>query len=131
MKFSYSKFTLINLSLTLSIVLLLSIFSWYRQGEMIFWVVPPIIIGLLTQIGFYFLNIAIKKEKNNEFMNFVLISTFIRLIIGILANVLVILLWKSQSVNFILSYFFSYFLLTFFEIYAVISNLRANSKDKK
>lgn len=130
MKFSYSKFTFINLSLTLLIVLTLSIFSWYKQAEMIFWVVPPMIIGVLTQIGFYFLNVAIKKEKNNEFMNLVLISTFIRLIIGVLANVLVILLWKSQSINFVLSYFFSYFLLTIFEIYAVISNLRANSKDK-
>lgn len=130
MKFSYSKFTTINLFLTLILALSLFFIAIYKGDSIGFYLIPPIIVGLLSQAGFYFLNAAIKKEKNNEFINLVMISTFIRLIIGILANLLVILLWKSQSTIFIICYFFSYFFLTIFEIYAVISNLRANSKDK-
>ncbi len=130
MTFNQKKYTLINIALTLFLVIVFLLISIYKEDKILFYIVPPILVGSLSQIGFFFLNSAIKKEKNNEFINFVMISTFIRLIIGILANLLVILLWKSQSTIFIISYFFSYFFLTIFEIYAVMSNLRANSKDK-
>jgi hypothetical protein len=131
MKFSFQKFTLINLILTLFLVLGFGLIAIIREGDIVFYVIPPVLVGLLSQMAFYFLNADIKKEKNNEFIYLVMISTFIRLILGILANLLVILLWKSQSTIFIISYFFSYFFLTVFEIYAVISNLRADSKDQK
>jgi hypothetical protein len=130
MKISNQKFAIINLSFTFLLVVFFTVIAYFQNGIWIFYIIPPILVGLLSQLGFYFLNKAVKKEKNNEFIHLVMISTFIRLIIGILANVLVILLWKSQSMTFVLSYFFSYFFLTIFEIYAVMFNLRANSKDK-
>lgn len=131
MKFSHKKFTIINTLLTLLLIGAFITISLIRNENILFYIIPPIIVGLLSQIGFFFLNSAIKKEKNNEFLNGVMISTLIRLIFGILVNLFVILLWKSESTIFILTYFFSYFFLTIFEIYAVMSNLRADSKDKK
>lgn len=131
MKFSHKKFTIINTLLTLLLIGAFITISLIRNENILFYIIPPIIVGLLSQIGFFFLNSAIKKEKNNEFLNGVMISTLIRLIFGILVNLFVILLWKSESTIFVLTYFFSYFFLTIFEIYAVMSNLRADSKDKK
>ncbi len=130
MKFSPQKFTILNVILSLLLVLFFTFIAYNRNEPFVFYGIPPMLVGILSQLGFYFLNRAIKKEKIKEFINLVIISTFIRLIIGILTNVLVIILWKSQSYIFILSYFFAYFFLTFFEIYAVMSNLRADSKDK-
>jgi hypothetical protein len=129
MKISFQKFAIFNGLLTVLLIAILMVVAYYRQGLYPFYFFPPIIVSLLSLLGYYLLSKAIKKEKNKDFIRFVIISTLIRLFFGILSNVTVILLWKSQSTIFVLSYFFSYFFLTFFEVYAIMYNLRADSKE--
>lgn len=131
MKYSF-KFFLTGASLIfIFAIILLLIIANTKEYNPYFLLSPAIINYLISLISFSYLNKTIQLEKNNHFIQNVLIYTTLRLLLGIIINVVVILLWKSYAMQFVLAYFFTYFLLTFFEVYLVLSNLRADSEQEE
>lgn len=131
MKYSF-KFFLTGASLIFILaILLFMIIANAKAYNPYFLIAPAIINYVISLISFSYLNKSIQLEKNNHFIQNVLIYTTLRLLLGIIINVIIILLWKSYALQFVLAYFFTYFLLTFFEVYLVLSNLRANSEPEE
>lgn len=81
--------------------------------------IPTILAFIATSKGL---------EKPHLFWTLFMMSTGFRLFIGLISILIVVFQFGKIRNEYIGAYFFSYFLLTAFEVYALMRNLRPISK---
>ena len=81
--------------------------------------IPTILTFIATSKG---------VEKPQFFWTLFMMSTGFRLFVGLVSIIIVVFQYKKISNEYIGAYFFSYFLLTGFEVYTLMRNLRPISK---
>ncbi|NJO01044.1 MAG: hypothetical protein HC880_04520 [Bacteroidia bacterium] len=74
----------------------------------------------ITKIGF--------QEEQRKFPNYFFLSIILRMVFGIFFILICILLKISNPLLFLLNFIMFYFFHIVFEIYYLLGNLRANSK---
>ena len=83
----------------------------------------------LTTAAFVYIY-AGRAESGGRFINRVLGATMVKLSVGVGFLVLILLYAKVEVKFFVGVYLSTYFLFTFFEVYALLRNLRQNSQAK-
>jgi hypothetical protein len=122
---SFVKLVIFSLFLALIIVVLeLTPFSHilhdYIWGMLIFYFLLSAITSFLTEYG-------IKKQPGN-FQIFYFGGMGIRVFASMMVAFVVIIAGNEQIVTFLLNFFALYLFFLIFEIYTLLTNLRANSK---
>jgi hypothetical protein len=84
---------------------------------------------LLSTAAFYYIG-AGYNEPGGKFINRVLGATMGKLMLGVAFLILILLHFNVTAKIFAGVYLVSYFLFTFFEVYALLRNLRQNSQAK-
>jgi len=96
---------------------------------------PFVLIGIalatLSTIASYAMVSRGLKVRVQAFMQYIMGGMMIKMFLGI-ASVLVVA-WKFEAVvaQYVLSYFFCYFIFLAFEVVTLMSNLRAENQDKR
>lgn len=84
-----------------------------------------ILVGFLTAVFAYIINFNGLEGGNRKFFASVVVAMSTKMLVGIIIVVIVAVSYKHMVKEYVISYFFSYFIFTAFEVYGLMRKLRA------
>lgn len=120
-------FSLFSIGLT-ALLLAIGYVLAQTQGYAFAAIAPAILLSFITTLISYILTFPTLEKKFIYFLYAVLGSMMGKMFLGICSILIIALYFKEWKMVYVISYFFSYFLYTFFEVYALMRNLRPFSK---
>ena len=84
-----------------------------------------ILVGFVTGAFAYVLNYRGLEGGNRRFVASVVVAMSTKMLVGIIIVVIVAVSYQDMVKEYVISYFFSYFIFTAFEVYGLMRKLRA------
>ena len=84
-----------------------------------------IFVSFSTGILAYILNYTGLKAETRRFMAGLVVAMFTKMLVGIFIVVVVAVSYEDMVKEYVITYFFSYFIFTAFEVYGLMRKLRA------
>lgn len=84
-----------------------------------------ILVGFLTAVFAYIINYNGLEGGNRKFFASVVVAMSTKMLVGVIIVVIVAVSYKHLVKEYVISYFFSYFIFTAFEVYGLMRKLRA------
>ena len=116
-------FSSLILVLLVALVYVLHIYWIPQTSQMAMFV--AIIVSFSTGLLAYILNYTGLEAETRRFMTGVVVAMFTKMLVGIFVVVVVAVSYEDVVKEYVITYFFSYFIFTAFEVYGLMRKLRA------
>ncbi|MDX2249913.1 MAG: hypothetical protein SF052_24225 [Bacteroidia bacterium] len=84
-----------------------------------------IIVSFLTGITAYSITFTGLEKSTRKFVTLLILGMMAKMFIGIILVIIMAVAYRTMIIEYVTSYFLSYFILTAFEVYGLMRKLRA------
>ena len=124
---SIARFSLfLTLAAALLFLLGVGIVNWWLPQLSLQAVGIAILISYLSGLAAYALAYTGLEKKTTGFLAFLMSGMFLRMLVGLVAIIIVSLKFRPVLIEFVVSFFVTYFIFTAFEVYSLMRKLRPN-----
>ncbi|MEZ4825987.1 MAG: hypothetical protein R3C61_06795 [Bacteroidia bacterium] len=88
-------------------------------------VISAILVSFLTGIAAYTLTYNGLQKSTRKFVTFLIMGMLAKMFTGIIIVIVMAVAFRPMIIEYVTSYFLSYFILTAFEVYGLMRKLRA------
>lgn len=88
-------------------------------------VIFGILVSFLTGITAYSITYTGLQKTTGKFVTFLILGMLAKMMVGIILVIIMAVGYRTMIIEYVTSYFLSYFILTAFEVYGLMRKLRA------